>query len=624
MHSSINTSLRQVSIWVWLCLIGLFGLGYYYVSSHAFVKINVDTASPTVFQIFWKSSQDQSYSPDQATTIQIYPNKHFYTAFIGDLTHISHLRIDPTNGKELFRIKEISIYQAGLNPVRFMGKSLHDLKNLAHIGLKSFDESGMVFQPTTADPKFEATIEAKPENDNLWTHIWRIVVLFAVLALAVRSYPALTRDLSYVPPLMLSIVILLLTMASISRPNVHPDEHAHLQAARYYEDHSAPPAVCESDTLYTYTSYGTSRLNTNEAAYWIAGKYLQLTDIMPLKDYYRLRLFNIGLFMLLVLLAFARPASRIVLLPLLISPQFWYVFSYFNSDALAIFTGLMLAYQLVAPDSALRKLTQAQSARPVIAFTLLAVLASLSLLIKKNYYFFSLFLAGATLVWLWLQRKNLKSHLRQLKLIGGLSLAALAAFGGWTAYQESINGFDRGARVLECREQTAEHAFKPSTPLDEAAWSLSFDERGISIQEMLSKGWAKQVFMSAFGNFGYVAHPASRLHYQLVALLLLGLAVYILYRIARDGSAFQRWLLAGAISLLGMLVAITLYKSWTVDYQPQGRFYFPMIPVVGALLGWLSGKLNKQVLSIFVLLLFALGFYAFVSIGLVEIRKVGS
>lgn len=616
-----SISIRQ---WLALALLSVVMLaGYAYLNTHAFVKINVDTDSPARFRLYWKTGEQAQYTEVQSARIQIYPKKHYYTLALGDLRGATHLRISPANNTHLFRITELSIYQSGFTPIRFMGKSLKELIPIQGIAQISFDQKGMVYQPNYWDAYFETAISLQAESDTLWTHLWRLGILIGALFLLVRAYPGMVSNFRYVPVLMLLITGLLTTMALISRPHAHPDEHAHLQAAEYFENHSALPIACAAGTESSYTNYGTSRLNTNELAYYLSGKFLQLTEFIPLHDYLKLRLLNVGLFVLLMLLAVARPSARLVMTPLLISPQIWYVFSYFNSDALAIFSTLLIAYQLTGSNTLFKQLATRSAAYPVLSFAALALLACFLLITKKNFYFFTLFLLGAGAIWLWLNRNTLMSNTTARPAIGLLLVAGLA-FGSWTFYQESIHDFERSEKVRACRTETALPAFKPDAPLGEANWSLSFDKRGISIPEMLEKGWAKSVFISAFGNFGYVEHPASRIHYQLVALLLLGLALTLIYGIIRRGDAFQKWLLAGATSLFALLVATTIYKSWTVDYQPQGRYYFAMVPIAGVLFGWLRDIIKPRLFSFFILLLFALGFYFFISVGLLEIRKVGS
>lgn len=595
-------------------------VGYAYFATHAFVKLDVDTGSPAHFRLYWKSGEDAQFTESQSAHIQIYPDKRFYTAMIGDLRGATHLRVSPSKNSSLFRVTEVSIYQAGFEPIRFMGGGLKALKPVQGISQLKFDKSGMVYQPSFWDAYFEAPLSFIQEPDSNWTHIWRLIILLSLALLLARAYPGITRDLRYVPVLMVLVLGYISAMSAISRPHAHPDEHAHLQAALYYENHNIPPPACAEDSLHTYTNYGTSRLNTNELSYYITGKYLQLVDPVPLAYYTKLRIFNLGLFALLTLLAAFRPAARLILSPLLISPQFWYVFSYFNSDAFAIFTSLLIAYQLAAPDTLFKRFIGGTSGRWLTSFTLLSLLGVFLLLTKKNFYFFALFILGAGLVFAWANRHTLK---RPLLSILGLALVSASAFGSWNYYQESIHGFDRSARVLECREQTAEHEYKPSTPLAEANKGLSRDKRGDPITELLEDGWAQSVFMSSFGNYSYVSLPASKPYYHLIAIILLCGTAYILTIVIRRGTGVQKWLLAGFIGLFATIIAVTLYKSWTVDYQAQGRYYFALIPMTGALLGWLRTIISHRMISIFILLLFAMGSYSFLAIALTEIRKVG-
>ncbi|NKB60781.1 MAG: hypothetical protein GKR95_01115 [Gammaproteobacteria bacterium] len=105
--------------------------------------------------------------------------------------------------------------------------------------------------------------------------------------------------------------------------------------------------------------------------------------------------------MLLVLLLFAfkRTDFRYFLLPLLASAQAWYLFSYANSDAFALFLSILMSYQVAYPQSLFNQFLTDSTPRQFWAKAiLLGVFCGTLLLVKDNYYFCLLFF-GAFILW---------------------------------------------------------------------------------------------------------------------------------------------------------------------------------------------------------------------------------
>ncbi len=147
---------------------------------------------------------------------------------------------------------------------------------------------------------------------------------------------------------------LALTMALVSAINDRPeqwsgppDEYLHRSAARYYIDHWLPPKVGDAATLDSYSrDYGFSYLNETDAVYFFAGKFARLISPLVSNHDIGFRLFNVVLLAVLAYLCAMRPRAYLVFLPLLLSPQIWYIFSYFNGDAFPLFLAMLIAYQV--------------------------------------------------------------------------------------------------------------------------------------------------------------------------------------------------------------------------------------------------------------------------------------
>jgi uncharacterized membrane protein len=93
--------------------------------------------------------------------------------------------------------------------------------------------------------------------------------------------------------------------------------------------------------------------------------------------------------MLLAILAGLRLRPQRALSPLLLAPQIWYIFSYFNGDAFPLFLATLIGYQTAVPDSLFNRYLDAPGlVRRVPGLLFVAVLIALLALSKKNYYAF--------------------------------------------------------------------------------------------------------------------------------------------------------------------------------------------------------------------------------------------
>ena len=146
--------------------------------------------------------------------------------------------------------------------------------------------------------------------------------------------------------------ILAAIMTQVSAFNAHPDEIYHARAAGYYREHWLPPKFGDADAVPSYSLYGMSYLHDREVVYLFAGEFMKVVGPLVRDSDKGYRLFNLTLFGLLIVWFVHATKGRPLLIPLLLSAQVWYVFSYFNGDAFALAVGFFCAYQAAAPESA--------------------------------------------------------------------------------------------------------------------------------------------------------------------------------------------------------------------------------------------------------------------------------
>jgi hypothetical protein len=135
--------------------------------------------------------------------------------------------------------------------------------------------------------------------------------------------------------------------------------------------------------------------------------------------------------------------------------------------------------------------------------------------------------------------------------------------------------------------------------------------------------WRTLTLFSFFGVYGYMNIYADSPYYETLYLFLLGMVLLIYFYAARtvdfkQGVAF--WM-----TLLFLLLAIgqSTYASWTGDFQPQGRYLFPMIPIAMVGLSRLNTAFQKRIIPGFNLILLLFSLTSFVFYALLFIPKIG-
>lgn len=617
---------KQPKPWLFLLILTLvFGAGYYFlIFNRALIELELETDTRTVLQFYWPN-QHGNYSEKKSAQLQIKPGTTKYAVRVTDISRIDHLRLDPSEKPAHITIRRITVRQTGfpLWQLKSQADFAANLQPLA--GVDSLtplpDEGGIKLLIRSKDSQIELAVP-KMERQTAWADEAGIGLVIVVLALACfRIARVLSERLEFVPLLAAVALALILTMAGISAYNTHPDESVHIAAGSYYKDHTLPPKVGDPAIAHTYSVYGVSRLLSGEMYYLLAGKFLWLVDSFRLEPYLALRLFNVLLFMGLTLYALGKNEFRFFLLPLLISPQIWYVFSYCNSDAFSTFLCLVAAWQIAAEQSALnRMLRDEPEQRGWFNALWLGMLLGMLLLQKLNFYFLYVFFFFYFLWRIRLVRpvwsKQTLFRFAALILTGGILFTAVKSTDAW------INDFNKEELELQAREQHAQQMYKPSTLLEKKHPYLQMRERGKTLRQLIELDrWGEKTFRTAFGVYGYTQYSAPFAYYDYVrlagCLLLLTLVISMLWRGGLPGIALLG--IAGGCALL--FIGGLIWHAWTVDFQAQGRYLLPLLPMCAILYYHCQRILIRPVFYSLFFLLFLLSVYNFVFVGLMEIGK---
>jgi hypothetical protein len=466
--------------------------------------------------------------------------------------------------------------------------------------------------------------------------------LLAVFGLRGKADSAVSPSPAVQLALAAGLVLAMAVLAPTDR-SVSPDEIGHLEAGRFYVDRWMPPATGAPESLASYSGYGVSYLGELDVVYFLAAKFAATLEFTGIGEGQRFRLFNVSLLALCILMTLQGRLALLVMLPLLCTPQAWYVFSYFNADAFALVAASMLSAWMASWFE--RATVEGHGALRVDLRTALAIgaLVALVFLSKRTFYPFLAFIAAYAL-WkcglrnavayllgfaamlllaLWYFGAPVSVTARgmidppTLRNVVGLTGAALgvaaialmarplvavraiprtlvvatviaAALAGLRLLLEfAINGpsSESTQAVVALAEKMASPEYRPSAIGTQAAYfGLALEARGVPLRELLVGKylWIRYSAESFFGVYGYmtVFGPA-RLYY---IQYLLGIALLALVALRCAWDTERRGVLLLGVSAMVLVVLISMLHSWVRDLQAQGRYLFAILPVFGVLL----------------------------------------
>ncbi len=597
---------------------------YYHVFvSKAFVEVEIEVTKKSDIKIYF-AKPGQHYSEKRMSVARTEPGKEKYSFFLADIGKFSKLRLDTHSYEGEAIVKGLTIQQEGYETITIDSPDdFKQLQPLTQIADSTAGSDGLRVLSSGSDPNFELFVV--PQYLGLdWTWLaFRYAVICGIVVLVLRASRVLVVELRFVPVLLFGIWMLIVTMAGISKENAHPDEYVHLSATNYYSDNWLPPEISDPAIDNTFSVYGISRLNNGEVYYLFAGKFNKLLESFKLSNYLGLRIFNVFLFGCIFFYSLKNVTVRLVALPLLISPQIWYIFSYCSSDAFALFIAFVAAWQFADSKSLLNSYLRGDGWLSRIAgVVLLGILFGVLFLLKKNYYPFIalLYLCLAVKIFFteefYLERRGVIVRLLVITLLG------VAIFSARAGVDYIVNGPDRQAKIETMQEQKALSIYKPSTPLEEKHPFLLRKARGTTWQEIVhGDRWGEICFESSFGVFGYFTISGSLIYYDLVRWTGICLLVFVVGSIMLRGGVVGGGTALSVVGLSLALICASFYHSWTVDFQPQGRYLFPILPMFGILCGWHHRVVHRPILILLVSVMFLLSSYFFVFHGLLRISK---
>ncbi|MDK9705778.1 MAG: hypothetical protein OEL83_01900 [Desulforhopalus sp.] len=606
-----------------VCLVACALYGYFYVGK-AYVEVELKVSQRTDFKIYW-AGDGKAYAEKNMAMAEVFPERTTYDFFLTNIASVARLRIDPHAYQGEATIKKITIRQEGYAPIVLDSPEqfsrlvpLHDVEEFR------IDGEGLWIKAGGEDANFEIALSPQYLGLDYGRLFVRLAGIFLIMAAILHFAGPFLPDLRFVPVLLFGVWLMIGIMAGISMENAHPDEYVHLAATAYYKDHWLPPVLGDTAVGNTYSVYGMSRLNNGEIYYLFAGKFYSLMKILEISDIFAMRLFNVGLFGLILLYTVANRYARMVALPFLVSPQIWYLFSYCSSDAFGLFFAFVAGCQLVDPESLLYRSLKKESWTVRVSGILgLGMLFGIVFLLKANYLPFVSFVYLVLAVKLFCTYEFFGEVKTAVIGVVLMSCVGMAVFTTRVGADYWVNGYDSTAKLAELQETYAHQDYKPSTELEKKHFSLLMKDRGTTLERIIFEyRWFERTFQSSFGTFGYSKIFGTQAYYDLVRWSGAVLLVIFFTSILCRGDWAGRGLAMGAICLSVALIGVSLYHSWTMDFQPQGRYLVPIVPIFGILYGVNYDAVNRSLLALGLTPLFLLSTYAFIFEGLLRIPRI--
>lgn len=397
------------------------------------------------------------------------------------------------------------------------------------------------------------------------------------------------------------LFLIYLTWASCLPVSQSPDEFNRLKVPFFIAENGYLPSGFEESirvefwgTSYAFTTYGASLISvifikiamifTSEMATWIFAARIPSCIFGALTIATLLKSSK--------LLGFNNPSRLSLAICLGLLPQFVFLSSYHNAD---IFSAFCVSLVILCWIIALKRGWNLKTC------TYLGI--SLGLLALS--YYFAYLAIPISIAFFCFTAKWQKLTFKKALSFALLIFAIAFAIAGWFFIRNFIiyNGDFIGLRAFEqCGEMYGDQAFKPS--------NFSTPKiQGLSMLDILfSKEWILTTFKSSISYLGYMEFSLRKLLYipclfAVITTILLSLKItfvdqrkdIVALKSYDSKEAILIWVLL-AILAIGTLF-LSLYRTWAVDYQAQGRYIISAWIVIflafGSSVNYITGNILK-------------------------------
>jgi hypothetical protein len=104
--------------------------------------------------------------------------------------------------------------------------------------------------------------------------------------------------------------------------------------------------------------------------------------------------------------------------------------------------------------------------------------------------------------------------------------------------------------------------------------------------------------------------------------LVLALFVFVAGSVLLRGTWSERVIMIGALFFAAALIGASLHHSWTVDFQAQGRYLFPVALMIGIGAANAESRVGGRLLCLLLTLMFAAAGYSFIGVALLQSSRI--
>ena len=551
-------------------------------------------------QLFWMT--EDSYSEEKSSYEHVNHNKAELN-IKEDVKKIQELRLDPMDICVETAITSIQIKSNGIGMKMLPVRELLEGADFNNLTQPEVTRGVLGLAPENDDPAI--VIKGDMLNRYFKTcgirfkavlSIWVLAIcMLLIAAFAYKdSISAGMRFLAdnYYNILRLVLIVavfLVAYMAFNSFDYSHPDEDVSKAAVDYYVNHWKPADIRSAEVADSFSAYGHSRLSEVTVYYFLAGKAAWLAkNILGLNKYYRA--FNVLLFAVMVWMYCKKGKKNACLFFMLgLTPQIWYLFSYATSDAWDYFLSFLILYQLTGKESLFQKaMHNTIKLRTVTSLGIMGVLYGTLFLGKKNYYF--VLVASFLLLLYRLIFEFKKERVQAVIKYGIILLICLLVYGG-VKISDSIKYSGHKAEIAgELYKNYIEKGMDNGNDLGagpQGIWAgINMRQQGVELEEVLyDYEFGKYSYQSYAGQYGWMEYESSHFYYCCMGILY-SLMLFMLLRTAlSNGNSSMRNFFLLYMVLCVAVFGVSLWYSWTVDLQSQGRYLFPINFIVAICCG---------------------------------------
>lgn len=493
---------------------------------------------------------------------------HIFTGYTLQIPNNKRLRIDagPESGKVKISLISKNFFYQKFSTLKFTADNIisaHDAKLV--------DEGDLI----QFDPSDDSWVDLNLQNlqERVGSVVYQDIFLFFLLFIylmvySIQGWVLWVKDsppIAHLSILILFIFLLLQTLGT--KIHIGPDEPMHLASASWYGLFTLPPFLASThhyiDEIWKCSYvFGVG----SDLSYLISAKMKEILSLFGFNDgFLTLRTSQLLMvFLFLGLIGFFTELMylNVFLLLLMIVPQFSFIQTYFNGDALSFsFSYLGIALILTSPRN-----SRSIFLRSFIALFLLFASKLNMLALAPAYLYF------------YLRLFDFKLN-KQFFAITSLLALSLPIF----LYRRIFNIIDqfneRTTYLNVIWERFANVETDGLLPMSVAKRSFELRLPGSkhwNYDFITENHWYLSSFKSFFGTFGLmnVNLPSFLTTTSFILLML-----FFLQR-SRRYEKFD-WILAVLCFILA--IAASLYYSVSHGYQPQGRYLFSILIIVGAL-----------------------------------------